>query len=48
MPEGYKKISEKKVIYTHRIFLDAMSSSYKDVYEIIDEMLQNSLGVHII
>lgn len=25
-----------------------MSTSYKDVYEVIDEMLHKSLGVHII
>lgn len=48
LPEGYKKFVEKKVFFTHRIFLDAMSNNYKDVYEIIDDLLYQSLGVHMI
>lgn len=48
LPEGYKKIVEKKVFFTHRIFLDAMTTSYKDVYEVIDEILEKAVGVHII
>lgn len=48
MPEGYKKITEKKVVFTHRIFLDAMSETYKDVYEIVNDLLLESIGVNII
>ena len=48
LPEGYKKITEKKIFFTHRIFLDAMSAPYKDVYEIIDELLEKALDVNII
>lgn len=32
LPEGYKKIVEKKMEFTHKIFLEAMSPDYKDVY----------------
>ena len=42
LPEGYKKVIEKKVLFTHRIFLDAMSPVYKDVYEIINEILSGN------
>lgn len=48
LPEGYKKIVEKKVFYTHRIFLDAMSPQYKDVYEVMDEIIEKAFNVHII
>ena len=39
VPEGYKKIVEKKVNFTHKIFLEAMSPTYKAVYEALDEIL---------
>ena len=48
LPEGYKKIVEKKVFYTHRIFLDAMSPQYKDVYEVVDEIIEKAFNVHLI
>ena len=36
VPEGYKKIVEKKVNFSHQIFLEAMSPTYKQVYEVLD------------
>lgn len=48
MPEGYKKVVEKKVLFSHKIFLDAMSSTYKDVYEILNDILNSSFNVNLI
>ena len=48
LPEGYKKVIEKKVLFTHRIFLDAMSPVYKDVYEIINEILNTAFKFNVI
>lgn len=32
LPEGYKKITETKIIYDYKIYLQAMSLTYKEVY----------------
>jgi hypothetical protein len=48
LPEGYKKITETRVFYDHKIYLQAMSPTYKEVYEVLDEMLFDALKFHII
>jgi hypothetical protein len=32
LPEGYKKIIDKKISFSHGIFLEAMSPTYKVVF----------------
>lgn len=39
LPEGYKKIVERKVDFEYKLFLEAVGPSYKDSVEILDEML---------
>jgi hypothetical protein len=36
LPEGYKKITENRILFDHKIFLEAMSPTYKEVYEVLD------------
>ena len=48
VPEGYKKIVEKKVSFQHQIFLEAMSPTYKEVFEVLDQILYQALDFHVI
>jgi hypothetical protein len=32
LPEGYKKITDTKITFEHKIFLEAMSPTYKVVF----------------
>lgn len=48
LPEGYKKIIEKKVDFEYKLMLEAISLTYKDVYEIIDEVLFDEFNFHLL
>lgn len=48
LPEGYKKIVDKKVEFFHNIALDAFNGSYTDVLDILDEIIFDKLGFHIL
>jgi hypothetical protein len=48
LPEGYKKVTETKISYDYRIYLQAMSSTYKEVYEVVDDILFSAFKFHII
>ena len=39
LPEGYKKVVEKKVDYFHSVALDAFDCSYTDVLNVLDEIV---------
>ena len=36
LPEGYKKIVDKKISFEYGIILEAMSPTYKVVFEVVD------------
>jgi hypothetical protein len=36
LPEGYKKITEQKINFEYGVYLEAMSPTYKDVFEVLD------------
>ena len=51
LPEGYKKVTEKslKLILKFREKNQKIKASFKDVYEILDEILFDSdLRIHLI
>ena len=48
MPEGYKKMVEKKVDYFNSVSLDAFDTSYTDVLNILEEIVFEKLGLHIL
>ena len=48
MPEGYKKVVEKKVDFFHSVSLDAFDSSYTDVLNVLNEIIFEKLGMHIL
>lgn len=48
LPEGYKKIIEKKVDFDYKLLLEAISPTYKDVYEIVDEILFSEFNFHVL
>jgi len=47
LPEGYKKIVDKRINFEYGIFLEALSPDYKVVFEVVDDLLFNALGVHV-
>jgi hypothetical protein len=48
LPEGFKKTVIRKVQFDHKFYLQALDESQKDVYEILDDILSERLGFHII
>ncbi len=48
LPEGYKKVVDKKVEYFHNIALDAFNESYTDVLNILDELVFEKIGFHLL
>ncbi len=48
LPEGYKKIVDKKIIFQYGIYLEAMSPTYKVVFETLDDILFKALDIHIV
>lgn len=35
-------------MFDHKFYLHALDDSYKNVYEVLDEMLNQNLGFHLI
>ena len=48
LPEGYKKIVEKKIDYYHGISLNAFNQSYTDVIDVLEEIIFEKFNFHII
>jgi hypothetical protein len=48
LPEGYKKIVDKKITFEYGIFLEALSPTYKVVFEVVDWLLNKALDVHVL
>lgn len=48
MPEGYKKQTIKRLNFDYKFHLQSLNTTYKDVYEVLDEILSDKLGFHII
>ena len=48
MPEGYKKQTIKRLNFDYKFHLQSLNTTYKDVYEVLDEILSDKLAFHII
>ncbi len=51
LPEGYKKVQEKEIRYVHRLGSSRVFNSYPSIkvaVEILDEILDQALGMHFV
>lgn len=48
LPEGYKKQTNKKLAFEYKVHLHSFDSSYADVCEVLDQILNEQLGFHIL
>jgi hypothetical protein len=48
LPEGYKKQTTKKLCFEYKIHLHSFDEAYADVLEVLDEILNEKMGIHIV